>query len=161
MNAKTNKYPQECKNCGAIVMPGNGNLNQEWSNYDDEMVWVVRHSDKSICELVASEKATEANRAATVTAIINYIKEYGNRAEVADGNEVIYDGRKGYNQVGWLITETDGTLYMTSRSNLDGIDMSESYVMPETDDDGYGNSNSDIVRILTGGKPADTKPFEI
>lgn len=93
--------------------------------------------------------------------IIAYIKEYGDKVEVQDGQEVIFDGRKGYNQVGWLITkDVDNTIYMTSRGSSDGWDMSETYKLTD-EDEGYGNGNNDIAQILASGKAASTKPFEI
>ncbi len=140
---------------------GAGTLTKEWSNQDDDMVWIVRHSDKSICSHVAQAESKAAARKETVAAIIAYIKEYGDKVEVQDGQEVIFDGRKGYNQVGWLITkDVDNTIYMTSRGSSDGWDMSETYKLTD-EDEGYGNGNNDIAQILASGKAASTKPFEI
>lgn len=157
----TNKFAQECKDCGGMVPAGKGVLTKEWSNQDDDNVWVVRHADKSICQAVVQADVEDQKRAQTVNAIVAYIKEYGDKASVQDGGEVVWDGRHGYNQIGWLLTrDDDNTLYLTSRANLDGHDMSETYRLADADDDRYGNSNADIIRILKSGKSADTKPFE-
>ena len=125
----TNKRAQKCEDCGALVMPGKGILTNEWSNYADDTVWVVRHSDKSICQTAKVEQAQEQANNEMISNGINYIKSHGTRSDiVTDGSQVVYDGRRGYNQVGWLLTRTDGTLYLTSRNNLDGWNMSETYV---------------------------------
>lgn len=160
----TNKYAQECKDCGEMVRPGKGILTNEWSNQDDDTVWVVRHSDKSICQAVHADRENDAKCADIIGAIINYIKAYGKRSEIKDGSDVVYDGRKGYNFVGWLITrDSDNTIYLTSRNNLDGFDGSEAYILTDNDD-GFGNSNNDIIKALrdaVNGKPSDIKPFAI
>lgn len=157
----TNKFAQACKDCGEMVMPGAGTLTKEWSNQDDDMVWVVRHSDKSVCNHALQAESETAARKETVAVIIAYIKEYGDKVEAQDGPEVIFDGRKGYNQVGWLITkDANNTIYMTSRGSSDGWDTSETYKLTD-EDEGYGNGNNDIAQILASGKAASTKPFEI
>lgn len=159
----TNRYAQECKNCGEVVLPGKGILTQEWDNQADDMVWVVRHADNNVCQTIARINAEDAQRREIVQAIIAYIKEYGELVETTDGPEIIYDGRRGYNQVGWLITrDTTNTIYMTSRCSSDGWSMSETYMLTDStdEDEGFGNSNSDIARILAGGV-GDAKAFEI
>jgi hypothetical protein len=124
----TNKRPGTCEECGGLVMTGNGILTQEWSNQDDDMGWVVRHADKSICSVVKSNQIKEQSMKNAISQGINYIKSHGTRlSNVMDGDQVIHDGRKGYNQVGYLLTRTGNTLYLTSRNNLDGYDMSETY----------------------------------
>lgn len=158
----TNKRAQKCEDCGEIVLPGRGILTCEWSNYADDTVWVVRHADKSICKAVEADLQNDQDVRDTISAIINYIKEYGKKSPATDGTETVYDGRKGYNSVGWLITrDADNTIYLTSRNNLDGWDMSETYILTDCEDDGFGNSNDDIIRILRSGKPAEIRPFAI
>lgn len=137
----TNKYAQQCKDCGEMVLPRQGVLTNEWSNQDDEMVWVVRHSDKSICKHVEAEQAQSNANTQALERGINYIKTHGLKTDIMDGNVIVYDGRHGYNQVGWLLTRTGDTLYLTSRSNLDGMDMSETY----TYDRSSGMSVDDLI----------------
>ena len=130
----TNKYAQECKNCGEIVLPGKGVLTQEWDNQADDTAWVVRHADKSICQRVKAASAAEASKSNAISNGIEWIKKNGTKSEtIQDGKDVIYDGRRGYNSVGWLLTRTANTLYLTSRNSLDGFDMSETYVFSSTD----------------------------
>ena len=111
-----------------MVLPGKGNLTQEWDNQADDVAWVVRHADKSICQHVKADQAQEAAKDAAINSGIDWIKNNGRKSEnVQDGQQVIYDGRYGYNQVGWLLTRTGNTLYLTSRNNSDGWDMSVTY----------------------------------
>lgn len=129
----TNKFAGNCKDCGEHVPAGKGTIAKEFDNYQDEVVWVVRHADKSICANVKAEQAKEQSRSNNISNGIAYIKRNGARSnKIMDGEQVIYDGRKGYNFVGWLLTRTDNTLYLTSRSNLDGTDMSETYILNAT-----------------------------
>jgi len=126
----TNKFTGKCQDCGEIVMVGKGILSQEWDNHKDDTAWVVRHADKSICAAVKSEQVKATSKINAISTGIAYIRSHGTRSSnIADGETVIYDGRKGYNQVGYLITRTGNTLYMTSRNNLDGMDMSETYII--------------------------------
>lgn len=125
----TNKFAGTCKDCGEMVMAGKGILSSEWSNYKDDSEWVVRHADKSICAAVKTEQVKDQSKSNAIGTGINYIRSHGMLSKnVVDGDQVIHDGRKGYNQVGWLLTRTGNTLYLTSRNNLDGMDMSETYV---------------------------------
>lgn len=129
----TNKIAQKCADCGEIVMIGKGTLTREFDNYRDEVVWVVRHTDKSVCQTIKAEQSREQSKSNAITNGISYIQRNGEKsAEITDGKQVIYDGRKGYNQVGWLLTRTDNTLYLTSRNNLDGYDTSETYILNAT-----------------------------
>ena len=137
----TNKFAGTCKDCGEYVAVGKGEISKEFDNYQDEVVWVVRHTDKSICAAVKTEQVKEQSKSNAVSTGINYIKSHGMRSKnVVDGDQVIHDGRKGYNQVGWLLTRTGNTLYLTSRNNLDGMDMSETYI--------YNSNNGSNVEDL-------------
>lgn len=125
----TNKFAGTCKDCGEYVAVGKGEISKEFDNYKDEVVWVVRHSDKSVCSSVKAEEAKAASKSSAISMGINWIKNNGVKSEkIQDGAQVVYDGRKGYNSVGWLLTRTENTLYLTSRNNLDGHDCSETYV---------------------------------
>jgi len=129
----TNKYAATCEDCGEHVPAGKGVLSSEWNNHKDDTEWVVRHADKSICAAVTSAQVREHSKHTAITTGINYIKSHGTlSANIMDGETVIYDGRKGYNQVGWLLTRTSNTMYLTSRNNLDGMDMSETYIYETT-----------------------------
>lgn len=129
----TNKFAGTCKECGEYVAIGKGEISKEFDNYKDEVVWVVRHADKSICATVKTEQVKEQSKSNAINAGINRIKAHGTRlSNVMDGEQVIHDGRNGYNQVGWLLTRTGNTLYLTSRNNLDGMDMSETYIYDGT-----------------------------
>lgn len=129
----TNKYAGTCKDCGGHVAVGKGEISKEFDNYKDEVVWVVRHSDKSICSTIKAEEVKAEAKSAAINMGINWIKNNGTKSEkVQDGEAVVYDGRRGYNQVGWLITRTGNTIYLTSRNNLDGQDFSETYVYSGT-----------------------------
>ena len=137
----TNKYTQECKDCGEIVLPGKGILSHEWDNQADDMAWVVRHSDKSICQRVQATEASAASKSAAINNGINWLRSNGVKSdEIKDGNQVVYDGRHGYNGVGWLLTRTDNTLYLTSRNGSDGVRFDETYT--------YTGSGSKIEDLL-------------
>ncbi len=137
----TNKYAQECKDCGEIVLPGKGILTQEWDNQADDTAWVVRHSDKSICQRVQAAEAAEASKYAAINNGINWIKANGVKSDtIQDGNQIVYDGRHGYNSVGWLLTRTNNTLYLTSRNGSDGVRWDETYT--------YEASSSKIEDLL-------------
>jgi hypothetical protein len=129
----TNKYAGTCQDCGGIVPAGNGILSCEWNNYKDDTEWVVRHADKSTCAAIKQQDANDASKVTAIKTGINWIKANGTKSDkVQDGEQVIYDGRKGYNSVGWLLTRTGNTLYLTSRNNLDGWDTSETYTLETT-----------------------------
>lgn len=129
----TNKFAGTCKECGEMVMPGKGDLTKEFDNYEDEVVWIVRHTKKSICESVKASSARECSKNNAIGAGLHCIQTHGTRStKIVDGDTVVYDGRVGYNSVGWLLTRTENTLYLTSRSNLDGHDMSETYIYTGT-----------------------------
>ena len=123
----TNKYTANCKECGEIILPGKGILSSEWYNQADDSAWVVRHADKSICQRVKSAAAAEQSASAAIERGIAWIKAHGVKSAAQDGAQVIWDGRRGYNQTGWLLSRTGNTLYITSRANLDGHDMGETY----------------------------------
>jgi len=136
-----NKYAGECRVCGGHVPAGKGIAKLEWSNQDDDTRWFVYHSDPNTCKAVKEQSALDASKSANIQSGIQIIKRDGKRSGViSDGEVIVYDGRKGYNQVGWLLTRTDNTLYLTSRSNLDGHDMSETYI--------YSGSTSKIDDLL-------------
>lgn len=129
----TNKYTSNCKKCGGLVLAGKGILSSEWNNQKDDSEWVVRHADNSICAAVEIEKAKEESKINAISKGINYMQSHGTHSSgVMDGELVIHDSRKGYNQVGWLLTRTNNTMYLTSRNNLDGVDMSETYIYTGT-----------------------------
>lgn len=165
MAIKINKYPGKCTTCGEMVPAGMGELYQGWDNQADERVWMVKHIDAGICQAVEADIANDEQCTRTFAMIRGYIARFGERRQGAQRSAtVIYDGRHGYNQVGWLITaDAAGNLYMTSEGNLDGQDVSETYILADGDDEGFGNSNADIVSILgnlKAGQPAaDLSPF--
>jgi hypothetical protein len=129
-----NKFVGECKDCGEIVPVGKGILTSEWSNQDDDTVLVVRHADKSICEAVKKAEAKEASKAVAISNGINWIKKNAtsHTDDVQKGATTIYDGRKGYNSVGWLLTRTDNTLYLSSENGSDGVRWDETYILNTT-----------------------------
>lgn len=130
---KTNKFAGTCDKCGENVEVGQGYIGQSWVDDDEKMVWIVWHIDERICQKVKGNEVHQADVAEARRVQINAIKRDGKKlAEVTDGNEVILDMRTGYNQHGWLISRTDNTLYLTSRANLDGHDMSETYKLETT-----------------------------
>lgn len=165
MAIKTNKYPGKCTTCGEMVPPGKGELYQAFDGEADDMAWMVRHIDTGVCQSVAADIATSEQCTQTFATIRGYIARFGERRQAAErGETVVYDGRHGYNHVGWLITtDAAGALYMTSEGSLDGQDVSETYILTDGDDDGFGNSNTEIIGILTAlkaGRPAaDLSPF--
>jgi hypothetical protein len=127
---KTNKYAGTCNDCGGVVPAGKGILTSEWNNYKDDTEWVLRHADKSICSAIKADAAQEASKNNAIKTGIAWIKNNAEKSNtIQDGEQVVYDGRTGYNNVGWLLTRTGDTLYLTSRSNLDGHDMSVTYIL--------------------------------
>ena len=124
----TNKYAGECAICGGHVGAGNGIAYQAWSNEDDDMRWVVKHADAKTCAAVTTEIERESAIHNAALFIISCVKDLGKRSnKIHDGEQTLIDLRKGYNAVGWLLTRTGNTLYLTSRNNLDGYDTSETY----------------------------------
>lgn len=124
----TNKYSGVCKNCGGHVPAGKGILSHEWSNQDDDIVWVVRHADQSVCAAITAQIEQDAAEQRAALFIVHTVKDLGIKSDtVQDGEQMVIDLRTGYNSVGWLLTRTDNTLYLTSRNNLDGYDMSVTY----------------------------------
>lgn len=161
MASKTNKYPGECTVCGETVPAGKGELHRQWSGEQDEWVWTVRHTDESVCVAVAAEDERASKCAATLGAIKGYIKAYGTEqiGTRQIGKTILHDGRKGYNAVGDVISyDDDGNLYLTVCIYDDPGSFGNSVTtLTGGDDDGYGNSNADIIRILrdlAAGQPA-------
>lgn len=130
----TNKFAGKCEECGEYVAIGKGEISKEFNNYKDEVVWVVRHSDKSVCSKVKAEEAKEASKSAAISAGINWIKKNAtsHTDDVQNGKTTIYDGRKGYNGVGWLLTRTGNTLYLSSENGSDGVRWDETYILNVT-----------------------------
>lgn len=162
----TNKYPGVCEICGEGVPASKGTIRKVWDNYEDDYVWRVRHSDSGICQAVKSDREIKAKCESAYDAIVAYIRNFADKVDAAIyGEEVIIDRRKGYNQVGWIVTaNNDNTIYLTSRNSLDGMDVSETYILAENeDDDHFGNHNTDIIkslRLVNSGQPIDATPFE-
>lgn len=131
---KTNKYAGECKECGGHVAAGKGILTSEWSNYKDDMEWVVRHADKSVCAAVKAKEEKDTTAANAITTGVNWIKANATShvKDVQNGETVIYDGRRGYNGVGWLLTRTGNTLYLSSENGSDGVRWDETYIYEGT-----------------------------
>lgn len=162
----TNKYAGICTECGETVLPGQGKLYKAWDNHKDDVAWKVKHSDATVCSAVKSAEKDAAACSDAFNAIAAYIKEFGDKQDVAVcGNKIIIDKRHGYNQVGWVVTvDEKNTIYLTSENNLDGWDMSETYSLEDCGDDGYGNSNNDIVSALisvNANTPVNVSAFAI
>lgn len=130
----TNKFAGTCKECGEYVAIGKGEISKEFDNYKDEVVWVVRHSDKSVCSAVKAEEVKAESKTAAINTGINWIKKNAttHTDDVQNGATTIYDGRKGYNGVGWLLTRTDNTLYLSSENGSDGVQWDETYILNAT-----------------------------
>jgi hypothetical protein len=123
-------------------------------------------------DIVAAEKQAEvSNRricGETITAIMRYINEFAEPKQdmIHHGVEIIYDSRDPLSES--LVGETierdeDGTLWLVHHDPYEDGWGQYSRRLPIGDDEGFGNSNADIVAALeavTTGKPlSDLEPF--
>lgn len=149
-----NKFAGNCTKCGETVEPGAGECRRWYNDVEDRDEWVVTHDDATICAAnIAKANAERAHHDAianTINAIMNYIKEFAEPQQneiVHSGAEILRDSR--HSHVGYTVErDDDDTIWLVWHDpTVDGF-IEYSRRMPVTEDDGFGNSNADIIKAL-------------
>ena len=123
-----------CRTCGGYVKPGDGYIIRvydpllaERKGYEDDMVWVVYHNDKSVCESVKAEREirehearnkqearTNLSRLCETSA--NYVQGTGLHPQ---GEQIFISGRGHviYGGGVWVVLEPNGTHFWYVKNN--------------------------------------------